>query len=274
MGGDTIKPEGTDRQIAAFTKNLPNYLRSIGQNVGPFEQALVNARGTVDPQQLSLDESLLKYFGPRFNEIGSQLQRQNAFNQASNERDVLQGPGADLVMSGQELNKYIDPEYYGLRKTASDKFAALLNGQDPDRLTGSEMANVERGLNRTNSRNGVADVRSSTGSIQNAMTFGNALTQKRGLLLNSLAQIPQNLASMKSGTDAFQVATGRPSYGANQGMNQFQTGRQGFGQNVSGMSQGLLGEAGQNVRQNNDLTANARDSLDRVTQVMGSLPSC
>lgn len=272
--GDTIKSEGTGRQIASFVKFLPNYLKATGDAVGPFEQSLVNARGSIDPQQLALDESLLKYFGPRLNQVGSDLQGQNALNQSKNELAVIQGAGGDVARAGQELNREADSEYYNLRGIAGDKFSQLLQGQDPNRLTGAEMANVERGLNRTNRTNGVSDVTSSGGAISNAMTFGDALTKKRGLLLDSLSQIPQNLASMKSGFDAFQTATGRPSYGANPGQQQYGTGRSGFGANVSSMGQGLLGQTGENVRQNNQLTANARDSLDRATQIAGSIPSC
>lgn len=272
MGGDTVLPDASGKQMQNYVRFLPAYLRATGDNVGPFEQALVNARGTVEPQNLALDESLLNYFGPRFNEIGSQLQLQNATNQASNELSVINGPGGDVARAGLELNKEIDPEYYGLRRIAGEKFADLLGGQDPNKLTGSELANVERGLNRTNRVLGTA-VPSSTTAISNAMTFGDALTKKRGLLLDSLAQIPQNLASMKSGTDAFQVATGRPSYGANPGMGQYSTGRSGFGANVQSMGAGLLGETGQNARQDQSITANARDSLDRAVQVAGSVPT-
>jgi len=146
MGGDTIKPEATSAQIASFVKYLPNYLRATGDNVGPFEQALVNARATTDPQNLALDESLLRWFGPRFNEIGTQLQGQAALGQSQNELNVLQGPGGEVARAGQDLNREADPEYYGLRATAADKFQQLLGGQDPNRLTGAEMANVERGL--------------------------------------------------------------------------------------------------------------------------------
>jgi hypothetical protein len=259
--------------MAAFVRQLPSYLQTIGENVGPYQQSLVNARSTTDPQNLALDESLYRYFGPRFNELGAQLQGQNALNQAQNELSVVQGPGAELARAGLALNKEIDPEYYGLREQSASKFTDLLNGQDPNRLTGAEMANVERGLNRTNRVNGVANVPASGSAIANAMTFGGALDTKRNTLLNTLNAIPQNLAAMKSGTDSFQVATGRPSYGVNPGMNQYSTGKQGFGQDVSSMAGGLLGEVGQNVRQNNELTANARDSLDRVTQTMSSLPT-
>lgn len=273
MGGDNVTTGTTGKQINAVIRGLPKWLQATGENIGPFEQALVNARGVVDPQNSALDESLLRYFGPRFNEIGIGLQGQQALGQASNELSVLQGPGTQLARTGQALNEEIDPQYYGLRDVAGKKFVDLLAGQDPNRLTGSEMANVERGLNRTNRMNGMSDVHSSGGAISNAMTFGHELDRKRNTLVNTLSQVPGNLAAMKSGFDSFKVATGRDS-STNPGFAQYGTGRQGFGQNVTGMSQGLLGESGQNARQTQSLTANARDSLDRVTQVMGSLPSC
>lgn len=267
--GDKIKPEGTARQIGAYVKNLPKYLRATAEGIAPFEQANVNARGTIDPQNLALDESLLKYFGPRFAAIGNEMARTNALAGAGTELDVLRGPGGALAREGQELNKEIDPEYYGVREAGARKFLDLLGGQDPNRLTGAEMANVERGLNRTNRTHGVSDVSSSAGAINNAMTFGRELDRKRNTVLNTLSALPSNLAAFKSGTDAFQVATGRSSV-PNQGFGQFQTGRQGFGNNVSAMGAGLLGETGQNVRQNIGLDANKRDAMDRVFQGMSA----
>jgi len=271
--GDTIIKDNTGKQILDYAKYLPQYLKATGENIGPFEQSLVNARSTVDPQNFALNESLLKYFGPRMNEIGSQLQRQNAMNQSQNELDVINGPGGEMARAGQRLNEEADPEYYGSRRVAADKLISLLQGQDPNRLTGAEMANVERGLNRTNMSNGMQDVHSSGGAISNAMTFGDELNKKRNTLVNTLSVVPQNLAAMKSGFDAFQVATGRPS-SPNVGQQQYGQGGQGFGANVQSMGQGLLGQSGENVRQFADLTANRRDGLDRAAQVAGSLPSC
>lgn len=271
--GDEIKPEGTAKQVKALTRWLPRLAEATGGVAGPFEQSLVNARANIDPQNLALDESLAKYFLPRFTDIGLDVQGQQARGTAGNELSVIQGAGGDLARAGQQLNEQVDPEYYGLRAAGADKFLALLGGQDPNRLTGAEMANVERGLNRTNRFNGVADVPASSSAISNAMTFGDSLDRKRNTLVNTLNALPQNLAGMKSGFDAFQVATGRPSYGQNPAQGQFQTGRQGFGQNVQGMSSGLLGEAGQNIRQTQDLVANKRDALDRANETGGTLMS-
>lgn len=267
--GDKIKPEGTAKQIGAYVQNLPKYLRATAEGIGPLEQAGVNARATIDPQNLALDESLLKYFGPRFSQIGNDMARTNAMSQAGTDLAVLQGPGGALARAGQELNEEIDPEYYDVRRAGAAKFLDLLKGQDPNRLTGAEMANTERALNRTNRTAGVSDVPSSVGAISNAMTFGKELDRKRNTVLNTLSALPQNLAAFKSGTDAFQVATGRSSQ-PNQGFGQFQTGRNGFGNNASALGAGLLGETGQNVRQNIGLNANKRDAMDRVFQGMSA----
>lgn len=270
---DNIKPEASGRQMASLTRYLPRLAQTVGDVVGPYEQSLLNSRATIDPQQAALDESLAAYFMPRFAQIGSDVARQNAFNQATTEADVLEGPGARLVSSARQLDRFQDPEYYNVREAGAGKLIDLLEGQDPNQLTGAEIANVERTSNRTNTASGNAGLGSSLSAIGNAMTFGGALDKKRNTLLNTLNAIPQNLAAMRSGTDVFQVATGRPSYGSNPASGQFSTSREGFGESSRSMASGLLGEAGQNVRQNNDLNANARDWLDRTTQVMGALPS-
>ncbi len=274
MGGDTIKQEGTGQSVKSLAQWLPKLAQATAENVGPYEQALLNARATIDPQQSALDESLYSYFGPRISQIGSDIQRQEALNTSNTENAVLDGPGAATARAAQALNMEMDPEYYGIRAQGASKLSDLLAGQDPNQLTGAEMANVERGLNRTNRQNGQRDVHSSSGAIGNAMTFGRELDNKRNTLLNTINAIPQNLASYKSGFDAYQVATGKPSYGSNPGNGQFSNGRNGFGANVQSMSSNLLGEAGQNTRQTQSLTANRRDGLDRAVQVAGAMPSC
>lgn len=272
MAGDTIQQGTTGRQINSTIRGLPKWLQAVGENIGPFEQSLVQARGVTDPQNAALDESLLRYFGPRMTDIGVGLQGQQLEGSASNDLSVLRGSGGTLAREGQELNREIDPEYYNTREVSSQKLIDLLQGQDPNRLTGAEMANVERGLNRTNRMNGVQDVHSSGAAIGNAMTFGRELDRKRNTLVNTLSQVPGNLAAMKSGFDSFKVATGRDS-SVNPGLNQYGTGRAGFGSNVIGMGQGLLGEAGANTRQTQSLTANARDTLDRVNETAGTVLS-
>ncbi len=272
--GDKILQNSTGREVKDLIKWLPGLANVTSSIAGPYQQSLLNARAQTDPQEAALDESLAKYFLPRFSQIGSDVQRQEANNTANTELGVVQGAGGELARAGQHLNEEVDPQYYNLREAGGNKFIDLLRGQDPNRLTGSEMANTERGLNRTNRFNGIADVPTSSGAISNAMTFGGALDKKRNTLVNTLNALPQNLAAMKSGFDSFQVATGRPSYGTNPAAGQFTNGRSGFGSNVQSMSQGLLGEAGQNTRATQDLTANARDALDRATQVAGSMPSC
>ena len=71
--GDTIKPEVTGKQLRSLNRYLPDLLQTLGDNTGPYNQAMINARALTDPQQLALDQSLLSYFGPQFNEIGSNL---------------------------------------------------------------------------------------------------------------------------------------------------------------------------------------------------------
>jgi len=277
MSGDKIKQEGSAEQMQSLVRFLPSYMRAMDKATLPHEQALLDARSVTDPQNAALDAQLFEQYGPIFAGIGDTISGQSANRQAQNELTTLQGPGRELALAGQALNKEIDPEYYGLRANAADKFTQLLAGQDPNALSGAEMANVERGLNRTNRVNGVAEVPTSGSAISNAMTFGDALTGKRNTLLATLNAIPQNLAAMKSGTDAFQVATGRSSSGAqgvgNSGLGQYGTGRQGFGTSTQGAASQLLGETGQNVRQNIDLTANRRTTLDQVNSTLSSLPT-
>src|SRR4051812_24631175 len=107
--GDKILSEGTGKQVSSLTKWLPRLAESTAGATGPYEQALFNSRANIDPQNLALDESLAKYFLPRFSQIGTDIQGQEANATARNELGVVNGAGGELARAGLALNKEIDP---------------------------------------------------------------------------------------------------------------------------------------------------------------------
>ena len=89
---------------------------------------------------------------------------------------------------------YLDPTQ--AQQAAS--FQALLASQDPTKLSGSEMANIERGLGRM----GLGVGRTSNMDVIGAShQFGDALAQKQQRLAQALAQTAPVASSFKSGVN-------------------------------------------------------------------------
>jgi hypothetical protein len=271
MGDSGPSQEPTSQQLSSFTAALPGYLRTVARETLPYEQQMLGNRAVIAPQQMSLEEGLLGYYGPRYAGIGADIQEQLAMRNAMTEGNVLRGPGTDLVTSAQQLAQYVDPQYYAGRQAAGGKMVDLMGTLNPYGLSGSEREEVARGLNRTNLASGNANTPSQTAAISNALTFGDRYAAKQNQISNILAQTPAQLASFKSGVDVFQQATGRPSYGQNFGQGQYNTQQGQFGSVPVGLAQNLFGEVGQNVRNFQNIDAQKKDWADYLGQVTSSV---
>lgn len=278
MGGDPPAPtatESTDSMLQAYIKNLPGLLDVTAKNVLPTEQANLQAQQQLAPAQNQLALDLYKQFAPQFNAVGSQISSQNALAQAGSDLQVLQQYGPQLTAQALAAQKQADPEYYKTREMAQQGLANMFNGL-PDgssNLTGGERAEVERSLARDNSARGNENP-TAIGTVENAMKFGSAGLQRQGqkqaMIANAVNTASQAMAPMQSKIDTFQLTTGRPS--VNSGQTQF-AGVKDVGQNTFSMGQNLLGEVGQNQRSAMDINSRRRDSLDRFSQVMSSMPN-
>lgn len=90
-----------------------------------------------------------------------------------------------------ELSPYLDPT----QKQQAASIQALLASQDPSKLSGSEMANVERGLGRMGigvGRTGEMD------KYRAALSFGDALGKKQERLAQALGQTASAASSLGS----------------------------------------------------------------------------
>jgi len=279
MGDTEIKSgrETTGQQMQALVQYLPEYLRTVAENVPSYEQRMFNARALQAPQELSLQESLLGYYAPRFANIGSDIQEVAANREAQTAAGVIAGPGADLIRNARIAQGLVDPEYYAGREMTSKALSDLIGSIDiSGELTGGERAEVERGLNRQFEDRGTGNVPTSGNAIEAGIQFGGARTQKQmakqKMLGDILATTPAQLAAAKSGVDVLQQATGRPSYGANAGLGAFNTNpTAGYGSSPTALATGLFGEAGQNVRQSAQLNAQKKDWADYLNQVTSSI---
>jgi hypothetical protein len=90
---------------------------------------------------------------------------------------------------------------------------------DPDRpqgyftgnLSGGEREEINRSLNRQSSQGGNLNVPSMGNVVANAMTYGNAMQNRRNAFGQALQQATSFLPASRSGFDPMQVALGRPT---------------------------------------------------------------
>ena len=108
------------------------------------------------------------------------------------------GTGKTVGEGVREFENYAAPYLDPTQQQQAASLQALLASQDPTKLSGSEMSNVERGLGRM----GIGVGRTAEmDKYKAAMTFGDALAQKQQRLGAALAQTSPVAASFKSGVN-------------------------------------------------------------------------
>ncbi len=197
--------------MQAYTKNFPAYMSSLISQIQPAGQALADAQGKLAPQQAQTQLDQFKEFGPQFNAVGSDINKQNALAEADSQRAVISGPGRELVKEARETSDVYDKPWFDTRDLNASKIQELLKSIDITKLTGSEEAQVERGLNRENASRGTSGAPSQIETIRAAGTFGDALNKKKAMLGEAITAANQFTQVGRSGVDTFQVATGKPS---------------------------------------------------------------
>ena len=198
-------------------------------------------------------EQLLK-FGPQFASAEAAAQKAGKESEVATDAGLLAGGGKDVTQRTLDLQKLVDPEFFGLRESIAGKGQELLAGQDPNKLSEAERAEVERNANRSNIGSGVAGSGSQTAAIGNALSFGDRLQSKRTKLLETLTNLGGLAPGLRSGAFNYGAATG--AGGAGLGINNlqgtFNTAQQQTGQ----LANNLLGQAGAVQQQRVDINAN------------------
>jgi hypothetical protein len=226
--------ETTDQILSAYTKNIPGLLNATTSGTTDQAKQELAAAQAVTPgyNQLSLDS---------MNQYGQQVaDAQNRINTAT-----LQGTGAETAAAAKALQDKTNPEYAGVRNAGAAQSTNLLNSINLNGLSGGERAEVERSLNKSNTATGNLGLDNATNAVQNAMQFGDRLSQKRAELGGAI-----NTATNFMGTQA--GATPNPVATAFGGPTGAQTnftassptsaaGSLGFGQNALGSIAGATG---------------------------------
>lgn len=267
----------TAESMAATSAYLPVLTAATAQSLPQLEQARLQAARQTSPGYAQLNEDLFRRFAPVLSQIGDNINRQSALNQAETERQVISGPGRELVQGARDTAEIYDPEYFRSRATGESTLNNLSQQANQfagsEGISGSERAEIERSLNRDNFQRGTSQSGSQLQTVSNAIRFGeagrNRDVQRMGALSNALSQTANLLPQLKSGVDVFQVATGRPS-APNTGQQQF-TGVQKPSEQAFQQTQNLLGVTSGFTGQNTALQQQRRDVLDRTNETMSSL---
>lgn len=247
------------REITGIGRGVRDTLPAL------YGSAIQNAiTGAPYLAQSNLD--LLLNYLPQLAAAESAANREGQAAQARTSADVIAGPGQDIVSGLKGLDIFADPEYYAQREAAGGKTLDLLRGLNPNELSGSEIANIERTANRTNVGTGTANTGSNITAIKNAQLFGQGLQNKQNQVANILSSVSSALPNYRSGLVNFGQVTGVGGAGAGQN---FLPNSQQTAQGAFGLTSNLLGA-------NTDITTNERNiSANRVPgwqQVIGSLP--
>lgn len=276
-GGDPAAPatqESMDSVLRAMTTNLPSLIAAQADAARNYEPQMMALRREISPQQNQLDLDLLNQFGGQFAAANQRIQGQNALDQARNDLAVVQGPGRDLVREAMVTQRAADPEAYRARELAVDQLGRLNSSLvNPDAgLSGAERTEIDRSLARDNFAKGLGAVPTATSTVSNALAFGQAGEARRNQRQSAIANAAQISAGavqpLSSRVDTFQLTTGRPAFQGQQG-----SGSREVGSDTNAMGTNLLNNASNMRMQENQINSQRRDALDRVSQVMSSLPS-
>lgn len=278
-GGPTYQTaqETTADQMAAYIKYFPDLLKTVAANTGQVERAQQALSEELSPRQSQLQLDIARQFMPGFTQVGLDQARQQAMGTAESDAAVLKGPGQDVIRNLTEAQRVADPEYFKTREMSLDALSKLFGSLDsPDAgLSGAEREEAARSLAQSNLQKGNT-APTNIGTVEAAMNFGGMgaarKAQKQDAISRAIATASGAAPTMRSGVDAFQVTTGKPS--SNAGIMRFgQTDTQQGGA-TQNFGQTFLQNTAQFASNQQNNVASKKDMFDKFGQVMGSLPSC
>lgn len=240
--------------------------RSAGQGLPLiYGSILQNALASAPLLAQSNLDTLLGY-APRLASAESAASRAGQEAQANTSADILGGAGQRIATNLSNIDKSVDPEYYQGRAGFGSGISSLLGGLNPNELSGSETANIERNANRNNIGQGTANSGSNLATVKNAMLFGQGLQNKQSQVSNILSQVSSALPALKTAGTNFANLTGQSGAGAG---SQFYNSTADAFQGAGNIGSNLLGQAGNII--------GSAYSIDKAKppgwqQVVGSLP--
>tara|TARA_R110002020_G_scaffold3537_5_gene15771 strand:+ start:1311 stop:2312 length:1002 start_codon:yes stop_codon:yes gene_type:complete len=224
-------PSRTQAQIDAG-EGTPGYaeivrseqLRDLEHMQSPAMQELARRKAA---QQFGLAQQYV----PEYGQLASDEAYRTAMRDTGQQVDVLRGPGGELIDEAYAAAQGVDPEFYRQRAQTGSGLSDLLRSMYDERtlkggdkydesrpqgyftgnLSGGEREEINRSLNQQATQAGNLNVPSMGNVVANAMTYGNAMQNRRNAFGQALQQATSFLPASRSGFDPMQVALGRPS---------------------------------------------------------------
>jgi len=189
--------ESMESILSAYQKNLPSILSATGALTPELAgRELEAAQGTTGGyNQLALDQ--------------------------------LQQYGLPIGQLAQNMQDQLNPGVAANAKAAGAKSLDLLNSINLNGLTPAERAETERSLNQSSYATGNLGLDNATNAVQNAMSYGDRLGQKRS-----------DLAGAISTANGFMGSAQPTQFGMNASVN---TGKAGDNSQALGFGQGMMG---------------------------------
>lgn len=229
-------------------------LRGVGRGVQEILPGLLNSiyRGMIvqAPAVTESDLSLLRSLGPQFAGAEGAMERAGREGEVATDLSLLRGGGRDITQETLNQMMLADPQFFALREALSGKYGDLLSGMDPNQLTGAELTNAERSLNRSNIGEGTANTGSNTAALKGALQFDDRLQKKRMNLNTVLSSLGGVMPSLRSGAFNYGTATGQ--IGRETGKDVFAGALEGPKGIIGNLAQNAFGQGGaiaQNVAQ-------------------------
>lgn len=233
----------------------------------PTAQAeLATAQAVSGPYQ-ELITNLYKTYGPELAKVGSGIDSTNRLASAKTDVDILRGPGKELAAEYKNIDQGLNPEYYATRALESTKLGELMNSINLDDAN----PEAERLINQENARSGNLANSSATGTVANALSFGNELDKRRNSLKSAVDSATAFLtpASSASTFNPATTALARPT--SNTGQSNFAGANTTAGAGASSAAQGFTNQL--STLQGGYATnmANKRDVVDRINEGISSV---
>lgn len=244
--------ETTDQILQAYMKNIPGLLdATTSGNANMAMGDLATARAlTPGYNQLAIDSIN--------NDAGRVADAQNRVN-----TDIMTGSGRTAALAARDLQDTVNPEYAGVRKAAGAQSTNLINSINLDGLSGGERAEVERSLNKSNTATGNLGLDNATNAVQNAMQFGDRLSQKRAELAGAINTGTNFLGSEGGLPSPVNTAMGNAATNFDAKTSGSSAGALGFGQSALGSIAGATG-AQNSIMANYNYQGSAINKLNNI----------
>jgi len=255
--------------IQSVMQNLPEYMKVINQQQLPEAQSNLATQQAIAPQYQKLMSDLYEQYGPQLAKTGSNIDTISRTGSAEGDVSLLKGAGAEAATGVSNLDKQLNSEYYKTRSAEAGKLGELLgsinlNNANPE---------AERLISQENQRSGNATVPSATGTVSNALSFGNELQKRRDALGSAINSASSFLAPASGTFNTANIALGKGP--TNTGLTNF-AGVKDSPNTAATTADSLKGTTAGLVGQQQDINAQRRDLLDRLNETttgIGSLVS-